>query len=99
MLRGFKKFTIYGSVIVAGEAFRALDAVPEPGPGFAGRDESQNGDVFVDRGALDAPTAAALAAAVVGVEAGGTAPCQRYLPLILCLFICPIYLPYLWANK
>ena len=80
MLRRLKQFTIYGSVIVAGEVCRALDAVPEPGPGFAGQDESQNGDVFVDRGALDAPTAAALAAAVAGVEAGGTAPCRVAVP-------------------
>ena len=80
MSRRLKKFSVFLSLLVAGEASRALGAVPEPGPGFAGQDESQNGDVFVDRGALDAPTAAALAAAVAGVEAGGTAPCRVAVP-------------------
>ena len=44
MLRCLKKFSVFLSLLVAGEASRALGAVPEPGPGFAGQDESQNGD-------------------------------------------------------
>lgn len=44
MSRRLKKFSVFLSLLVAGEASRALGAVPEPGPGFAGQDESQNGD-------------------------------------------------------
>ena len=37
MLRRLKKFTVYSSVIVAGQASRALDDAP-----FAGQDESED---------------------------------------------------------
>ena len=37
MLRRLKKFTVYSSVIVAGQASRALDNAP-----FAGQDESED---------------------------------------------------------
>ena len=37
MLRHLKKFTVYSSVIVAGQASRALDNAP-----FAGQDESED---------------------------------------------------------
>ena len=44
MSRRLKKFSVFLSLLVTSEASRALGAVPEPGPGFAGQDESQNGD-------------------------------------------------------
>jgi len=39
MLRRLKKFTVYSSVIVAGQASRALDYAP-----FAGQDESEDAE-------------------------------------------------------
>ena len=66
-----------------GAASPGGDIIRGPTPDVAverpGGDAAPPG-VFVDRGALDAPTAAALAAAVAGVEAGGTAPCRVAVP-------------------
>jgi len=44
MLRHLKKFTVYSSVIVAGQASRALDNAP-----FAGQDESEDAKVLLRR--------------------------------------------------
>ena len=44
MLRRLKKFTVYSSVIVAGQASRALDDAP-----FAGQDESKDAEGLLRR--------------------------------------------------
>ena len=44
MLRRLKKFTVYSSVIVAGQASRALDDAP-----FAGQDEPEDAEDLLRR--------------------------------------------------